>query len=102
MPTQEKYTQRLGLANLDVATGVQGKVLTYMSSGLPTICSNQVAKNFGSNVIIYKNNSDLIEKIISLKVNKAKSENYSKKSIKYSKTLSWIKISKKYLKLLDF
>ena len=91
-----------GLANLEVATGVQGKVLTYMASGLPTICSNQVAKNFGSNVIIYKNNSDLIEKIISVKVNKAKSENYSKKSIKYSKTLSWIKISKKYLKLLDF
>ena len=27
-----------GLANLKIATGVQGKVLTYMSNGLPVIC----------------------------------------------------------------
>ena len=37
-----------GIANLEIATGVQGKILTYMSFGLPVICSNKVAKNFGS------------------------------------------------------
>jgi len=91
-----------GLANLKVATGVQGKVLTYMSHGLPVICSSNVAKNFGTSVLIYKENSDLINKLISLKNSKVKSNLYSKKSIKFSKKFYWKKISLKYLKLLNF
>ena len=42
-----------GIANLEIATGVQGKVFTYMSHGLPVICSNKVSKNFGKSVLSY-------------------------------------------------
>ncbi len=89
-----------GLANLEIATGVQGKVLTYMSNGLPVVCSKKVAKNFGSNVIFYKKNNDLIEKVIYLKENKSKSNKLSKNSLKFSKKLLWKRIGLKYLKLL--
>ena len=91
-----------GLANLKIATGVQGKVLTYMSHGLPVICSSNVAKNFGTSVLTYKENSDLINKLISLKNSKVKSNLYSKKSIKFSKKFYWKKVSLKYFKLLKF
>ena len=91
-----------GLANLQIATGVQGKVLTYMSYGLPVICSKKVAENFGINVLTYSKNSDLIEKIISLKESKTKSNVLSKKSFKYSKSLIWKKINKKYFQILKF
>ena len=53
-----------GLANLKIATGVQGKVLTYMSNGLPVICSKKVSENFGNNVIIFKDNQELIKTIM--------------------------------------
>ena len=89
-----------GLANLEIATGIQGKVLTYMSHGLPVVCSKKVAKNFGSSVIFYNKNNDLIEKLINLKENKSKSKKLSKNSLKFSKKLLWKKISLKYLKLL--
>ncbi len=91
-----------GLANLDIATGVQGKVLTYMSYGLPVICSNKVAENFGSSVLNYNKQADLISGIISLKKNKTKSEKFSNRSIKFAKKLIWKKVSLKYLKLLSF
>ena len=91
-----------GLANLDIATGVQGKVLTYMSFGLPVICSNKVAENFGSSVLNYNKQSDLVSGIISLKKNKTKSEKFSNRSIKFAKKLIWKKVSLKYLKLLSF
>lgn len=91
-----------GLANLDIATGVQGKVLTYMSHGLPVICSEKVAKNFGLNVEKYKSNSDLIDKIINIQKDKRKNINLSKKAITFSKRLTWSKVSVKYLKLLKF
>ena len=90
-----------GLANLKIATGVQGKVLTYMSYGLPVICSKKVAENFGSNTLIYKKNSELIQKIIALKTKKKISEKYAKKSIQLSKKLFWKKVSQKYLRLLE-
>ena len=59
-----------GLANLDIATGVQGKILSYMSYGLPVICSKKVACNFDKNVISYNDSSDLITKINKLKSDK--------------------------------
>ena len=91
-----------GLANLSIATGVQGKVLTYMSYGLPVVCSNKVAENFGSNVLSYNKESNLISNIIYLKNSKIKSEKFSKLSIKLSKKLVWKKVSLKYFKLLNF
>ena len=48
-------TSFCGLANLEIATGVQGKVLTYMSNGLPVVCSKKVAKNFGAFVLVDSN-----------------------------------------------
>ena len=35
-----------GIANLKIATGIQTKLLTYMSYGIPSVCSQQVAENF--------------------------------------------------------
>ncbi len=93
-------TSFCGLANLEIATGVQGKVFTYMSHGLPVICSNKVSKNFGKNVLSYDKDNEIIEKIISLKTNKSKSNNFSRKSLKFVKNLTWKQVSENYLKLI--
>ena len=90
-----------GLANLEIATGVQVKVLTYMSYGLPVICTKKVAKNFEGNVLSFNNKKELHKIIYELKSNKAKSNKFSKKSLKLSKSLNWKKISLKYLKLIN-
>ena len=89
-----------GIANLEIATGVQGKVFTYMSHGLPVICSNKVSKNFGKSVLSYDRDYEIIEKIISLKTNKSKSNDFSRKSLKFVKNLTWKQVSKNYLKLI--
>ena len=91
-----------GLANLKIATGVQGKVLTYMSYGLPVICSRKVSLNFRKSVLSFKSNEELIREIIDLKKDKKKSNYFSKKSIQFSKKLYWKKVGIKYLKLLNF
>ena len=91
-----------GLANLTIATGVQSKVLTYMSNGLPVVCNSKVAKNFGNNVLSYTKDKELIEKLILLKNNKKTSQKYSKMSIKFSKNFIWKRVSLKYLKLFNF
>ena len=59
-----------GISNLRVASGVQGKILTYMSFGLPVICSKQTAANFNKSVVRYNNNGDLIKKFYFLKIRK--------------------------------
>ena len=89
-----------GLANLKIATGIQGKVLTYMSYGLPVICSDKAAQNFNKNVISYKENHDLINLIVKLKNNKKISNQISKKSIKFVKNYSWKKIGRQYIKII--
>ena len=89
------------MANLKIATGVQVKVLTYMSYGLPVICSKRVSENFGSSVLSFKNNNELHKAIYELKSNKIKSNKFSQKSLELSKSLSWKKISLKYLKLIS-
>ena len=91
-----------GLANLEIATGVQGKVLTYMSYGLPIICSEKVANNFKKNVISYNSNPNLIRNLVDLKNNKIKSNKFSNKSINFSKKLDWKKVGLQYLRVLDF
>jgi len=91
-----------GLANLEVATGVQGKVLTYMSYGLPVICSERTSLNFKKNVIVYKSNLDLVSKINNLKNNRLKSIKFSEYSFRFVKKLKWKEISKKYSKVILF
>ena len=91
-----------GVANLKVATGVQGKILTYMSYGLPVVCSKKTALNFGKNVLSYKNNNELTKVIHRLKQNKKISDVFSRKSLSYVKKLNWNKIKLDYSKVIKF
>jgi len=90
-----------GLANLEIATGIQGKILTYMSYGLPVICSKKTASNFDDNVISYRNDKDLIDKIKKLKNDKKFSNYISKKSLKHVHKYIWKKVSKEYIKIIN-
>ncbi len=100
----DKYIKNTicGLSNLKVATGVQSKILTYMSFGLPVLCSQKTASNFSDNVLSYYNNGDLVKKVFNLKNDKKLSNKFSKKSLKCIKNLLWKKISPEYLKVIDF
>lgn len=89
-----------GLANLEIATGIQGKVLSYMSFGLPVICSKKTAHNFDNNVISYSNDDDLVNKIQKLKNERTFSNKISKKSLSFVKKFIWAKVQKEYLKLI--
>ncbi len=89
-----------GLANLDIATGIQGKVLTYMSYGLPVICSKIAAHNFDKNVIAYNDQNDLLRKIYKLKRDKILSNNLSKRSLQFINKFSWSKVKNDYLKII--
>ena len=91
-----------GLANLKIASGMQGKVLTYMSYGLPVICSKNVAINFNKSVITYSNSFNLIKKIEELKYNKKFGQKFSIKSFKIVDKYKWDKVSKNYLKLVNY
>tara|TARA_B100001059_G_C17787779_1_gene558214 strand:+ start:405 stop:1538 length:1134 start_codon:yes stop_codon:yes gene_type:complete len=89
-----------GIANLGIATGVQGKILSYMSYGLPVICSKKTSHNFNKNVITYNNDDDLVVKINKLKNDQKLSNQISKKSLSFIKKFTWQKIKKDYLKII--
>ena len=89
-----------GLANLEIATGMQGKVLSYMSFGLPVICSKKTAHNFNNNVLSYRNEDELITMIKKLKNEKKLSNQISKNSLNFVNKFTWAKIQKEYLKLV--
>tara|TARA_B100000963_G_scaffold326191_1_gene313031 strand:+ start:496 stop:1629 length:1134 start_codon:yes stop_codon:yes gene_type:complete len=89
-----------GLANLDIATGMQGKILSYMSYGLPVICSKKTSYHFDKNVISYNNVDDLVIKINKFKNDKKLSNQISKKSLRFIKKFTWQKIQKEYLKVI--
>ena len=89
-----------GLANLEIATGVQGKILTYMSYGLPVICSKKVASSFNQNVLYYKNYHEFIDKILILNKDMKVSNKISKKSLSFVNNFKWKKISQDYLKVV--
>ena len=72
-----------------------------MSYGLPVICTKKVSKNFEGNVLSFNNKNEFHKIIYELKSNKTKSNKFSKKSLKLSKSLNWKKISLKYLKLIN-
>ena len=90
-----------GLANLDIATGMQGKVLSYMSYGLPTICSKKTSHNFEKKVLSYSDNNDLAVKINKLKNDKKLGNQYSKNSIRFVNKFLWKKVQKEYLKIIN-
>ena len=89
-----------GLANLRIATGIQGKVLTYMSYGLPVISSKKVAVNFSDSVLTYINNKEFVKKLETLKDNKTISNKLRKNSKKLLKNFSQEKIDRSYLKII--
>ena len=91
-----------GIANLNVATGVQGKVLTYMSYGLPVICSKKTSLNFDRNVLIYKSKKEFVDLICDLKKNKKLHKKISKNSLIFVKNLDWKKVSSNYSKIIKF
>jgi len=99
----EKYFKNTicGIANLNIATGVQAKIFTYMSYGLPTICSKKVASNFNHAVLTYKTKNHFAELINNLNKSKKLSTNYSKRSKEFVKKYFWMNIRKNYINLFD-
>ena len=93
-----------GVNNVNIATGFQTKTLTYMSYGLPTLALKKAKNNeFKDNkdIIYFKNNNELIKKIIKVKNNKKFSEAISKICYsRISKNYSWDKRLLKYQNLL--
>ena len=90
-----------GLCNLNIAAGVQNKVLEYMRIGLPTVISEKCFNSFdfknNKEVVLYKNQEELVKKIIQLKKNKIISNKISyngRKKIK--KYYSWSSALKQY------
>ena len=88
-----------GIANLKIASGIQSKVLSYMSYGLPVICSKKVASNFNKNVISYTDDNDFINKIRKLKNDKKFNNQIAKKSLRFVNKFTWSKVQKEYLKI---
>ena len=103
----EPYLSKVicGLANLNISTGIQTKLLTYMSYGIPSISSKQVIENFdkisSNKMIYYKNNTDLINLIIKFKENKSFSDQSSKRSLNAIKNFKWEKVLKIFDKIFS-
>ena len=99
----ERYIKNsiCGLSNLRVATGVQNKILTYGSFGVPVICSLKSVQGLtflknNKDVIIFKNNDELIKKINFL-ISNIKFANRISKNIYFkTRVMSWSKILKDY------
>ena len=85
-----------GLANLKIFAGIQTKLLTYMSYGIPSVCSQQVFESFDaikeSKINFYKNNEEMIKIILKLKRNKNFSLSASKRALQTIKKFKWDKI----------
>ena len=92
-----------GLANLNVSSGIQTKLLTYMSYGIPSVSSKQVLENFDAihslSLPKYKNKKELIQLILKLKNEKKFSQNISRKSLEIIKRFTWEKVLKDLNKL---
>ena len=94
-----------GLCNVKVSTGFQSKILTYMSFGIPTVLSNNSFVNTGlkknKEVLVFKNNKQLKEKIFYLLNNKKIAEQLSRNSEKIiKKKYNRDKILSKYDKII--
>ena len=94
-----------GLCNVQVTTGFQNKILPYMSYGLPTILSfnSFVKTRFEQNkeVLVFKNNEELIRNIFQLKQNKKLAEKLGTNSEKIvKKRYNSNKVLPKYSKII--
>ena len=94
-----------GLCNVNISTGFQYKTLTYMSYGIPVILSINSFVNTkfkkGSEVLVFKNDEELIKSIYHLKNNKRKANQLSINSQKIIKKKYNInKVLLKYSKII--
>ena len=93
-----------GLANLNISTGVQTKLLTYMSYGIPSICSEKVFKNFdkikSNKIDYYKNDKEFINLIIKMKNSSSYSNKISNRGIRTVQKFKWPKILKSFDRLI--
>ena len=94
-----------GLCNVKISTGFQNKVLTYMSYGIPSILSDKSFLNMefkkNKDVLVFKNNQELINKIIYLIENKKKAQELSTNAKKIvRKKYESIKVLSKYSKII--
>ena len=94
-----------GLCNVTISTGFQNKVLSYMSFGIPALLSKNsfINTNFKKNkeVLVFKNNEELIKKIFYLKESKIKANQISKNSkLAIKKKYNADKILSKYNKII--
>ena len=94
-----------GLCNVKISTGFQYKILTYMSYGIPTIVSTNSFVNTklkkNKEVLVFKNDDELIEKILYLRNNKKIANRLSTNSqIITKKKYSRDKVLSKYNKII--
>ena len=94
-----------GLCNVQVSTGFQYKILTYMSYGIPAILSMNAFINtkFKKNreVLVFRNDEELIKNIYYLKNNKIKANQLSINSQKIiNKKYNRDKVLLKYNKII--
>jgi glycosyltransferase involved in cell wall biosynthesis len=88
--------------NVEIVTGYQNKILTYMSYGIPVVSHKKYSefKN-NSEIFFYDNEQELINKIIQLKNNKALANKLSRNSfLKIKQNFSWNKNTSSYLKII--
>jgi len=90
-----------GISNLSVATGVQNKIMEYMRIGLPTIVSEKCFDNLrfvkSKDLLVFKDESDFVKKIIKLKNQKMFARKISENCYrKIKKFYSWDKSLEKY------
>lgn len=94
-----------GISNLQIATGTQIKILTYMSYGLPVICSRKSAlgidkfKNY-QDFILFNNNKNFINQVLELKKNKMLANKLSNNSYLKVKKLGWEQTLSPYKKII--
>jgi glycosyltransferase involved in cell wall biosynthesis len=93
-----------GICNVKIATGIQFKIFTYMSYGLPPLVSkNSLPKSLVENkeAIVYKNDNQLIYCILKLINNKKISNKISKNSFKsIKKRFGLLKTYDKYQNII--
>ena len=94
-----------GLCNVKISTGFQYKTLTYMSYGIPAILSINAFVNTkfkkNSEVLVFRNDEELIKNIYYLKNNKTKANQLSINSQKIiKKKYNRNKVLSKYAKII--
>ena len=94
-----------GLCNVKISTGFQYKTLTYMSYGIPVILSINAFVNTkfkkNSEVLVFRNDEELIKNIYHLKNNKRKANQLSINSQKIiKKKYNRNKVLSKYAKII--